>query len=327
LTAAALTLAAAVALGPAADPEAAPPAAAADPDAPTVAAQADRGEARVGDVVVVTVTVIARRGVPVNLPANLDLGPFAVLDKKDDEQDLGDGRVRRRFVLSVAAYEPGDLAVPAVEITYLGRGGEVLSARTEPLPVRITSLLANEPEPALKENAPPVVVWERRIWPAWVAGGIAAAAAGGLAGLALARRLRARAAVVPAAPARPAHEVALEKLDRLGAQGFADGVDHRPFYFGVSEVVREYLGARFGFDALELTTEELVEALRRRAARELVLGEVEGWLAACDLVKFAKLPPTATEARGTLETAIRIVESTRPRPAPQVGAAAAGGAA
>ena len=81
----------------------------------------------------------------------------------------------------------------------------------------------------------------------------------------------------------------------------------------MSEVIREYLGARFGFDSLELTTDELLAELRRSASRELVLGQIEGWLSGCDLVKFAKISPSASEARGTLETAILIVSSTRPR--------------
>jgi hypothetical protein len=53
---------------------------------------------------------------------------------------------------------------------------------------------------------------------------------------------------------------------------------------------------------------------RRRPPRGLVPGEIAGWLSACDLVKFAKLAPPPSEARGALETAIRMVESTRPRP-------------
>src|SRR5213078_4236158 len=83
----------------------------------------------------------------------------------------------------------------------------------------------------------------------------------------------------------------------------------------VSEVIREYLGARFGFDSLELTTDELLAELRARAERELGsrLAEIRGWLSACDLVKFAKISPSASEARGTLEAAIRIVSTTRPR--------------
>jgi hypothetical protein len=137
--------------------------------------------------------------------------------------------------------------------------------------------------------------------------------------LLLRRRLRQRKKQVVAPPPRPAHVVALERLDGLGAT-LASSTDLRPFVFELSEIIREYLGGRFGFDSLELTTEELVFKLRRRVSVEampgLVLGEVEGWLSGCDLVKFAKLSPTSAEARGALETAIRIVEATRPRPEP-----------
>jgi hypothetical protein len=210
-----------------------------------------------------------------------------------------------------------------VEVTYFGKGGEVLSARTQPIPVTITSLIANEPEPKLKENAGPVPVIQRDYLYAYIAGGLLAAGLGAALALFIRRRLRARAAHRPAPPPRPAHEVALERLDRLGARlGTSD--DLRPFIFELSEIIREYLGARFAFDSLELTTEELVLRLRRRVPiqemRGFVLGEVEGWLAGCDLVKFAKVSPSMAEARGALETGIRIVESSRPRPEPPIPA-------
>jgi hypothetical protein len=292
----------------------APAPAAADPDAPTVTARVDKSEAHVGDAITLAITAISRRGVPVNLPNTLDLGPFSVLDRKEAERDLGDGRVRREFTLTVAAYEAGPVQLPAVEVTYLGKGGEVRTTRTEPVPVKIASLIANEPEPAAKDNAPPVVVMQPDLLLAYIAAGLLAAALGALVTWLVIRRLRARAGVRPGPPPRPAHEIALERLDRLGAYGFLENADNRPFYFSVSEVIRDYLGARFGFDSLELTTDELMAELGRRVPRELVMGEIEGWLSAADLVKFAKISPSAAEARGALETAIRIVTSTRPRP-------------
>lgn len=301
----------------------APPAT--DTGAPTVAARVTPLEGHVGDPFVLTVSAIAERAVPVNLPSVVDLGPFTVLDKAEAvEQDLGDGRVKREFALTIAAYETGDLDVPPIEVTYLGKGGEVRTVRTEPVQVRLASLIANEPEPELKENAPPVPVWKRDLFWAYVGGALLAAGLGALVTWLIVRRLRRRVVLRPGPPPRPAHEIALERLDRLGALGFLENADNRPFYFAVSEVVRDYLGGRFGFDSLELTTAELVAELRRRADRELLLGEIEGWLSACDLVKFAKISPTAAEARGTLEIAIRIVESTRPRPEPQATGAATG---
>jgi hypothetical protein len=297
----------------------APDAGVVDHDAPTVAARLQAGDAvHVGDAVVLVVTAISRRNVPVNLPGALDLGAFSVLDRKESEQDLGDGRVRHEFTLTIAAYEPGDKEVPPVEVTYLGGSGDVRTARTTALPVKLTSLIANEPEPALKDATGPVSVLEENRVVIYGAAGLFAAALGALVTFLVVRRLRARVAARPGPPPRPAHEIALEKLDRLGQYGFLEDADNRPFYFAVSEIIREYLGARFGFDSLELTTDELVEELRRTADRELGIhgAEIRGWLAACDLVKFAKISPSATEARGALETALRIVTTTRPRPEP-----------
>jgi hypothetical protein len=315
--AARLILVAALLLAPAvrAADAGAPAPAPADAEAPTVTGRVDKSEAHVGDALTLTITAISRRGVAVNLPNTLDLGPFSVLDRKEAaERDLGDGPVRREFALTVAAYEPGETQLPAVDVTYLGKGGDVRTVRTEPVAIKIASLLANEPEPAMKDNATPVTVWQQDLLLVYLAGGLLAAALGALLAWMILRRMRARASHRPGPPPRPAHEVALERLDRLGAYGFLENADNRPFYFAVSEVIRDYLGARFAFDSLEMTTDELVAHLRTRAPRELVLGEIEGWLSAADLVKFAKISPSAAESRGTLETAIRIVTSTKPRP-------------
>jgi hypothetical protein len=304
-----------------ADAQPTAPAAPARADAPTVTARVDKAEARVGDALHLSITAVSPTTTPVILPENIDLSPFTELERRLEEKDLGDGKMRREFVLTVAAYQPGAVEIPAVEVTYFGKGGEVLSARTPPIPVTITSLIANEPEPKLKENAGPVPVIQRDYLYAYIAGGLAAAGLGAALALFIRRRLRARAAHRPAPPPRPAHEVALERLDRLGAQ-LAGSDDLRPFTFELSEIIREYLGARFNFDSLELTTEELVLRLRQRVPiqemRGFVLGEVEGWLGGCDLVKFAKVSPSMAEARGALETGIRIVESSRPRPEPPV---------
>ena len=291
-----------------------------DPDAPTVTARVDKTEAHVGDPINLIITAIARRGIAVNLPSTIALEPFTVLDRKEAEQDLGDGRARREFTLTAAAYEPGESELPTVEVTYLGKGGEIRTVKTTPIPIKIASVIANEPEPALKDIAPPVRVMQQDLLLAYIAGGLLAAIIGALLTWLVVRRLRGRILMRPGPPPRPAHEVALEKLDRLGTYGFLENADNRPFYFAVSEVIREYLGARFGFDSLELTTDELVAELHRSAAREQVLGlaqgQIEGWLSGCDLVKFAKISPSAAESRGTLETAILIVSSTRPRVEP-----------
>jgi hypothetical protein len=293
------------------------PVAAAGADVPTVAARLDRAQGRVGDVFLLTVTAVGLRVIPTNLPTRLELAPFEVVGGDPalvEEKDLGNGRVSRRFEVKVAVYETGELTLPPVEVTWIGKDGQVARARTAPVPVKIVSLLANEPDPKLKDPSGPVTVYRPDYTLAYLGGGVIAAGLGAALAMIIHRRIKARAAIRPAPPPRPAHQIALEKLDHLARTGFGPEADMQLLHFQLSEVIREYLGARFAFPALEMTTEEVVEQLQRSVPRGVVAGEIGGWLAACDLVKFAKLRPPPGEARGALETAIRIVESTRPRP-------------
>ena len=112
---------------------------------------------------------------PVNLPGTFDLGPFSLLGRDETtEQNLGDGRIRREFALKVAAYEPGPPSCRRSRSPTSGRGrGEVGPHRAAP--IKIASLIANEPEPALKDAAAPVSVMEENRIPLYVGGRAAGA--------------------------------------------------------------------------------------------------------------------------------------------------------
>jgi hypothetical protein len=286
-------------------------------DIPTVSARADREEVRIGDPVTVVVTAVAKKGVAVNLPAQVEMGKFTLLDKADEgaPRDLGDGHLRREFSLRLAAYEPGELQIPGLEVTYLAPRGEVRSVYTTPIGIKVTALLANVDKPELKDIAQPVRVFEAIHWPYWAAGGAVVMLLMILISMWLTKLLSVRrVAQAPSAPARPAHDVALMRLDALRAQGMLERGEWKPFYFQLTEIIREYLGSRFDFDSLEMTTTELLEAVRSHGVEPLV----EPWCSACDLVKFAKYVPTHGEAQQALEGAYRIVDGTRPHAEPAV---------
>jgi hypothetical protein len=93
--------------------------------------------------------------------------------------------------------------------------------------------------------------------------------------------------------------------------------------------VRGYLGARFGFDALESTTDEILEALKKQEGGGFVrldptptdpnapapgisLGEIARFLRECDLVKFANLTPTPEQCATAITEGEKIVRSTMP---------------
>ena len=166
------------------------------------------------------------------------------------------------------------MQLPPIDVTYLGPAGEVKTVRTGAVAIKIASLIANEPEPALKDAATPVSVMEENRIPLYVGGALLAAGLGALITFFVVRKLRARRGERPGPPPRPAHEIALERLDRLGALGFLENADNRPFYFAVSEVIRDYLGG-----ALRL---RFAGADDRRADRRAASATRDGsWASSC----------------------------------------------
>jgi hypothetical protein len=114
---------------------------------------------------------------------------------------------------------------------------------------------------------------------------------------------------VPVVPPIPAHVRAKQKL----AEALALISQPKPFVVAVSDTARAYLEERFQFRAPERTTEEF---LRELGGTKLLLPEQKeslgGFLASCDLVKFAKYEPGENELRELHASALRLVEETEP---------------
>jgi hypothetical protein len=94
----------------------------------------------------------------------------------------------------------------------------------------------------------------------------------------------------------------------MDAARFAEHFDR------VNDTLRRYLGARFGFDGLESTTDEIVRALRVAQPKGISLIELQHFLQHCDLVKFANLTPSVDDCLRALEVSERIVRDTMPAP-------------
>jgi hypothetical protein len=96
--------------------------------------------------------------------------------------------------------------------------------------------------------------------------------------------------VPPPPPPRVPWELALERLDEVRHAGLLETNRFSDFFDRVNDAVREYLGARFGFDGLESTTDEILVALRPHPAfLRYRFRSSQAFLQQCDLVKFADL--------------------------------------
>lgn len=109
-------------------------------------------------------------------------------------------------------------------------------------------------------------------------------------------------------PKRPAHEVAMEEIERIRQEQLAHGEDAKQYYTQLTDAVRVYMNDRFGFNATEMTSDEIIEHLSE--CDKGSIDELRELLSTADLVKFAKLKPLLGENDRNLVTAMEFVKET-----------------
>ncbi len=112
----------------------------------------------------------------------------------------------------------------------------------------------------------------------------------------------------------PPHEIAFSELDALRATDFADPEAVHRFHFALSEILRTYVEGRYGLNATDLTTDEILFAMPRFSE----LGKSDGqslqrFLVDTDHVKFADHHPNEPEIEANYERALGFVEATQPK--------------
>jgi len=126
------------------------------------------------------------------------------------------------------------------------------------------------------------------------------------------RRRWTRMITPPPVPPIPAHEWAQREFTKLLAENLIPSGRIREFYFRLSDIVRGYIERRFHVSAPEMTTEEFLAATAhdtRFGQRNTM--ELQRFLTACDLVKYAGFRPEPDDADGLLRAAMDFVEQTR----------------
>lgn len=288
---------------------------------PEVAAVASPTEVRLGQPITLVVTAVYGNGVAVNLPDPLVLGDGFEAGRREVVEKLrSDGRRIKEWQIRVYPWEVGDLMVPPIQVTFTA-GGKAAAVQTRPLPIRVVGLLGDVDDPKLlRDMTPPISLWSRDwFWALVIGGGVAIVVA--IVLWLLARRRKKKivpAPVVIGAPvaARPRRKLdalanaTLAKLDLVEQSGRLDS-ERKAAYAEMIEIIRDYLGARFGIDHEELTSAELRRAIAARAD-DITDAAVAHWLAGCDRVRYGGQDGTSALAHATLADSRALVYTTTP---------------
>lgn len=292
------------------------PPAPAEPRPPLVVrATVDRSLVEPGEPFTYTVELDWEEGVSPAIPEfGKGIPRLRITDQRVEGPDEIDGRQTHVLTYTLVADEASAYEIPGVSVTYVTADGERGEAATGTIFVEA----ATAPE---DPDAPPVELDDQlrdirepyRMGDPNVALWLVVAAALFLAlGLAwfLVATIRWRAPPPPPAP-RPPAEVALADLASLRQQGYLQRNELQPFAFGLSSILRTYLGQRFAFPAPEWTTTEILGGLPPELRTARCQNEIRQVLDATDLVKYAGRPVAPAELEQLADLCAELVTQTR----------------
>ena len=280
-----------------------------------ITAKVDRSEITVGDRIRYEIDVTCPASGHVELPSVLgNLGSFEVKDYNILNDTLADGRITAKHMFTISTFTVGAYALPPQRVEYRERNDTTaLVLYTQPTEIKVKRT-SPETEKDIADIADVAAISEPLPWGAIGLGLVVAA----LIGFLLWRKFRAKALLkAAAAPPLPPYEEALKRLQDLRAQQLPGQNRAREFAFELSEILRNYVGRRYGIEALESTTEEFLEKSKTLP----LTGAEKDWLRAfcqsLDPLKYATSRIGEIEAERMMREMEDFAERTQPVPRPE----------
>ena len=204
--------------------------------------------------------------------------------------------------LTLSTYTPGTRCLPPFSFTTL-RNPQQVVAQTDSLCFEVFTLQVDTLQ-AIKDIKPiakqPFSIKELWMWVKahlWHLVGLVVLAA---AILLVIRWYRRRQTNQPqglqkAEPKLPPHILALQELETLRQQHLCETSREKEYYTRLTDILRLYMEQRFGIDAPEMVSDEIIDALKSLNRSDIEYTQVQKILQTADMVKFAKAKPLPNE--------------------------------
>ena len=290
----------------------------------TVEAKLDSAGIFIGQRIGLTLEVSADTKKQVELPEWDSLqqvvpGLEFVKAETADTSYLNDGK---RMVLSrryyFTSFDSALYLIPAFDVKVDGKEYHSKRVALKVLTFEIDTLHADSIFGIKEELAPPFdwAEWRQVIWSA-----VAALLIAGLLAYVIyrlktnkpiIRRIRNKKRMAP-------HKVAMQKIEQIKEEKMWQSEDSKEYYTQLTDTLRNYIKERYGFNAMEMTSYEIIQKLQEVNDEEAI-AELRELFQTADLVKFAKYSTLINENDRNLVNAIEYINQTKleePEPAQQ----------
>jgi hypothetical protein len=278
----------------------------------SVAASSDTSAYLVGDYIHYTIQIKADKNIAVTGPAVSDtLAGMELISQQTPRKEEKNGKQIITYGYTFSKYDSSNVTVPPVPVYYNVRGdssAKTITTNEVYFTVRPVKVDVKEDIKDVKEPIRIPLDWKWIVF--WI---LIALIILGAAYYFYRRYRRRKAEYVPEKIVIkvPAHITALNSLRALREKQLWQRGMVKEYHSEITGIIRRYFEDRFNLPALELTSGESVEELRKRRGTETIIEDTQDFLTNADLVKFAKYQPLASVNEEMMKQAEDIVKKTK----------------
>ncbi len=257
----------------------------------------------------VTVPEESQVEIPVIYADTLVKGVEILSRSGPDSAQIGNGRKQYTLDYLLTSFDQDLYYLPPVTVKADGEEYEsnYLSLKVMTYQVDTTSMQIFDVKPILK--APFVILdW---LWPWGLIPLVGCLACVAVLLISRFRRKQEEESVSDPELLLPPHVAAIQALDAIREAKIWQQGRYKDFYTQLTDVLRRYISRRFGISAMEMTSDEVLDLLRREPEAKPVYREMCQILQLADLVKFAKMNPLPDENDRSLKQAYQFVDQTK----------------
>ena len=112
------------------------------------------------------------------------------------------------------------------------------------------------------------------------------------------------------------HQKAMKEIEQIKADKMQNSENPKEYYTKLTDTLRKYIEDRYGFNAMEMTSSEIIERLERALTddaktADTMKQELRQLFTTADLVKFAKYSTLINENDANLVSAIDFINQTK----------------
>ncbi|HIZ26330.1 DUF4381 family protein [Barnesiella sp. An55] len=287
-----------------------------------VRAQMDSAAIMMGDQTTVHLEVSQDKGKFVRMPIIQDTlvaGVEVLKISKPDTVDLKNNRIQITNEVLVTSFDSGLYYLPPFKYVIDNDTFETQSLSLKVVPVPVDTTHAEFDIKTV--DAPPFVLWDYvPVWVLYLLIALVVIAAGIYAYWRWGRKAK-EGETVDETQKIPPYDRAMQALHELKDSKLWQQGQEKAYYTTLTEILRVYIDQRFHINAMEMTSTQIIDTLRRNEETKAVNQQLRDILAMADFVKFAKMRPLPDDNEQVMRYAETFVEETKPEePAPEADA-------